>query len=323
MADGTDETANVKGVHKVPQKVPNEDRQRVQPFKKIMNISIVIPVYNAERYIKRCIEALLSQSYPEEDYEVIMVDNCSTDASAAIIKRFPAICLLSEKKQGAYAARNKGISASRGHIVAFTDPDCIAYTDWLQNIATVMESSDIRIVTGRRIPYSSSAVLSMFTSYENAKDEYVFNGEAKDLYYGYTNNMAVRRGLFKELGSFVEQRRGSDTIFVRRVVEEYSTNSVRYSPAVRVRHMELDSPFSYYRKMFIYGCNRRMCRRISYTRSLNNRERRLVLKKTVERHRYGLAQSSILFFLLVVGLGFWNLGGLAGAWNLKRKGLPL
>lgn len=284
-----------------------------------MNISVVIPVYNTERYIKRCVKALLSQTYPEEDYEIIMVDNCSTDASAAMIKRFPGICLLSEKKQGAYAARNKGISASRGDIVAFTDPDCIAYPDWLQNIATVMESTDIRIVTGRRIPYSGSAVLSMFASYENAKDEYVFDSQAKELYYGYTNNMAVRRGLFKELGLFLERRRGSDTIFVRRAVEKYSTNSVVYSSAVRVRHMELDSPLSYYQKMFIYGRSRRLYRRISYTRPLNHRERRLVLKKAIERHQYGLAQSSVLFVLLVVGLGFWNSGGLAAAWHLKRK----
>lgn len=288
-------------------------------LKKIMNISVVIPVYNVERYIERCIEALLSQSYPEKDYEIIMIDNCSTDVSAAMIKRFPRVCLLSEKKQGAYAARNKGISASRGDIVAFTDPDCIAHTDWLQNIATVMESSDSRIVTGRRIPYSGSAVLSMFASYENAKDEYVFNSKAKDLYYGYTNNMAVRRGLFKEVGLFAERRRGSDTIFVRRAVEKYSTNSVVYSPAVRVRHMELDSPLSYYQKMFIYGRSRRMYRRISYTRPLNYRERRLVLKKTIERYQYGWAQSCLLFFLLLVGLGFWNLGGLAGAWPLKGK----
>ena len=284
-----------------------------------MNISVVIPVYNAKRYLERCIEALLSQSYPKENYEIIMIDNCSTDDSAAIIRKYPFVKLLSENKQGAYAARNRGVSASNGKVIAFTDPDCIPCTDWLQNISTAMGSSDIEIVMGCREPHSNSPALSMVTSYENTKNGFVFNSNSKDLYYGYTNNMAVRSELFEELGLFIERHRGSDTIFVRLVVEKHSVNSVRYCPNVRVKHMELDSLWSYYCKMFIYGRSRRMYKQISYTRSLNNSERCKIFKKTIHRNSYELIRPITLFFLLNIGLVFWSLGSLIGAWSLKRK----
>lgn len=54
------------------------------------------------------------------------------------------------------------------------------------------------------------------------KNKYIFNSERKELYYGYTRNMAVRKKLFNEIGPFVEMARGSDVIFVSRYVERYS-----------------------------------------------------------------------------------------------------
>src|SRR5262249_3385794 len=105
-------------------------------------ISVIVPFYNAERYIQDCIRGLLAQNFPENAYEIIMVDNNSTDASTSIVKQQPHITLLTEQKQGAYAARNRGLTAARGSVIAFTDPDCVPDPHWLQQIAMTFASTE-------------------------------------------------------------------------------------------------------------------------------------------------------------------------------------
>jgi len=97
-------------------------------------ITVIIPFFNAEQYIEKCIQSLLAQSYSQDSYEIIMINNNSTDASSAIVQRYPEITALEEKKQGSYAARNLGILRAKGEIIAFTDSDCVPHVDWLQHI---------------------------------------------------------------------------------------------------------------------------------------------------------------------------------------------
>ncbi|MFX0211570.1 MAG: glycosyltransferase [Candidatus Hodarchaeota archaeon] len=284
-----------------------------------IDISVVVPFYNAERYISTCIKALLSQSYPTDRYEIIMIDNNSTDRSVEIVKRFPFIKLQFGLKQGAYAARNHGINQSKGDIIAFTDPDCIPSPTWLQKISEAMESPEIKAVIGCREPAYDSPLLSKLGAYEKVKDEYVFNSEISELYYGYNNNMAVRREIFDELGLFIERSRGSDTIFIRKVVEMYSCHSVVYCPDIRVKHMEIDNVLKYYRKMFIYGRSRQKYRNIAYTRSLNNCERIKVFLRTIHSQDYKSTKCIILFSLLAIGSFCWNLGNLSSIFSSKRE----
>src|SRR3990167_5093364 len=96
-----------------------------------IDISVIVPFHNAEKHIEQCITALLSQSFPSSFYEIIMVDNNSTDNSIKVIMKYPQIKLLSEKKQGSYAARNRGVAESKGSVIAFTDSDCIPVPEWL------------------------------------------------------------------------------------------------------------------------------------------------------------------------------------------------
>ena len=82
-----------------------------------VKISVVVPVYNAETYIEDCIRALLSQNYPVDNYEIIMIDNNSKDGSPEIIKRYPGIKYQKRDKQGSYAARNRGILQATLHLL--------------------------------------------------------------------------------------------------------------------------------------------------------------------------------------------------------------
>jgi glycosyltransferase involved in cell wall biosynthesis len=69
-----------------------------------MDISIIVPVFNSASYVSRCLEALESQDYPRDRYEIIAVDNNSTDGSDSIVMGYPSVKLLREAKQGSYAA---------------------------------------------------------------------------------------------------------------------------------------------------------------------------------------------------------------------------
>jgi glycosyltransferase involved in cell wall biosynthesis len=282
-------------------------------------MSAVVPFYNAERYIRGCVTGLLAQNYPEDAYEIIMVDNNSTDGSADIVRQYPRIKLLAEPKQGAYAARNRGLLAARGAVIAFTDPDCVPDKDWLSSIAATISPADVRIVLGHSRMASDSLCLSLLAAYEHQKAHFVFNSPTKELYYAYTNNMAVRRDVFSKLGPFVERARGADVLFVRRVVDEFSCGVVRYDPTVRVRHMEIDSPWTYYQKQAIYGRSLRLCGEIVPSRPLMARQRLQVFARVVRSGQCSWRRAPLLFFLLSVGGACFSAGRWTAAWTLWRK----
>jgi glycosyltransferase involved in cell wall biosynthesis len=277
----------------------------------VVDISVIIPVYNAEPYLVRCIEALELQDYPRDRYEIIMVDNNSTDNSREIIRQYPSIRLLHEPKQGAYAARNRGVASALGLIVAFTDPDCVPGHNWLRTIAGVMKDPEVGMVMGRRSINSQSVCLSLLNSYMNCRDEYVCNSHVKELYYGYTNNMAVRRWLLGCPSPFIERRRGADSIFVNQIVERYSCDLVRYCSEMQVNHLEICSLKTVYQKFFIYGRSGRLMRGVSSYRPLNFREQLSVFVRTVRTQKFSPFRVALLLALLIIGVAFSHAGRLS------------
>lgn len=99
-------------------------------------ISVVVPVYNTERYLPTCIESILNQNY--RNFELILIDDGSTDKSADIIHDFKSrgggeIIVFHQPNKGVSAARNKGIEIARGELVCFCDSDDSVSSSWLQD----------------------------------------------------------------------------------------------------------------------------------------------------------------------------------------------
>ena len=278
-----------------------------------IEISVVVPFYNAENHIEDCARALLTQSYPAALYEIIMVDNNSTDNSADLVRKHPRIKLLSEIKQGSYAARNRGVVESRGRIIAFTDADCVASKDWLRKISAPLDSAEVGLVQGGRIYAVDSPALSMLAAYESERASYTFSGTPNRVYYGYTNNMAVRRDLFYRCGPFLEIMRGADSIFVNQVIEYYTSRVIRYVPEAYICHLEIKRTWGYFHKRFIYGksLQQNYSRRSRSHRKLAIAEIYLIFKRTIQRNSYSLLQSLCLIILVLIGEACFAIGRLS------------
>jgi glycosyltransferase involved in cell wall biosynthesis len=281
-------------------------------------VSIVVPFYNSEKYIGRCIEALFNQDYLEERYEIIFINNNSTDSSAAIVRQYPRIKLVDEQKRSSYAARNRGLIEANGEIIAFTDSDCMPAADWLKEIESTMDDPVVGIAIGNYQLARDSLLLSMIEDYENEKNNYIFTSGIKELYYGYTRNMAVRKKLFGNSGLFLERARGSDVIFIRSCVDKYSCEVVRYSPKMQVRHLEIDSLNKYFRKTFIYGRSIKKYGQVVKARALSNRERIEICRRTVQNRKYTWLKTFSLLCLLTVAFYYWILGSVSDAMNFRR-----
>ncbi|WP_413160846.1 glycosyltransferase [Capilliphycus salinus ALCB114379] len=115
-------------------------------------VSVIVPVYNDAERLKHCLNALDRQTYPQNSYEVIVVDNGSDPAENidSVVGGFRQAFCIYESAPGSYAARNRGISIAKGEIIAFTDADCIPAFDWLeQGVTRLQKVPNCGLVVGK------------------------------------------------------------------------------------------------------------------------------------------------------------------------------
>ena len=97
-------------------------------------VSVVIPAYNEEQYLPGALTALSTQDFPRDAFEIIVVDNASTDKTSSIAHTYGADKVIFEPRKGTNCARQTGLEHSTGEIVAFLDADCIPPKNWLSRI---------------------------------------------------------------------------------------------------------------------------------------------------------------------------------------------
>ncbi|WP_158944001.1 glycosyltransferase family 2 protein [Granulicella sp. S190] len=111
-----------------------------------MKISVVIPAYNEEANIKACLLSLHHQTLPQEFFEIILIDNGSTDRTATIANRFEtslSIHVHSQRRTGISEARNTGAASASGEILAFLDADCMPRPTWLEESLALAQENTI------------------------------------------------------------------------------------------------------------------------------------------------------------------------------------
>lgn len=104
-------------------------------------VSVIVPVRNGESHIATCLRSIQLQDYPGDRMEILVVDNASEDATAAICRSF-GISPLFEIQPGAGLARNRAIENAKGALIAFTDADCELPPDWIQQLVRGLDRVD-------------------------------------------------------------------------------------------------------------------------------------------------------------------------------------
>jgi len=277
-----------------------------------MIFSVIVPFLNEEPYIEQCARALIEQDFDKGRYEIIFVDNGSTDRSADVIRKFPQITLLRENKKGPYAARNKALKIAEGRIIAFTDADRVASRDWLKKIEEGMKDTDVAIALGRcEFNHAGSVLLKLFENYENAKAEYTFNKCPKEYYYGYTGNMALKAELFKNHGPFLEVPILGDLEFVQRCLSGDSKIKVIYLKDMKIAHLEITNYRVWLNKIYRYGMHSRHEAMPSY-RPLTFGYKLGIFKQCILDNNYGFIKGMLFFVLLITGDMHYKAGRLTG-----------
>ena len=106
-----------------------------------MTFSIIIPAYNAEAYLKRCLDSILSQNH--SDYEVIVIDDGSTDGTSNILGQYPQVKVISQSNHGMATARNRGLEVAQGEYILFVDSDDRLCPSALATLAPHLGGEDI------------------------------------------------------------------------------------------------------------------------------------------------------------------------------------
>jgi len=183
----------------------NTAKYTIEEMKENYLVSIVVPVYNEEDKICQCISSLLDQTYRREGYEVIIVDNGSSDRTRRRAMKYPVEVVSETETQSSYAARNCGIIESSGSIIAFTDADCRASYKWLEKgVGTIKRNKKIGAVAGRIDNGEGKTITQRYLNRINWLSQKATINH-KYLPYPQTANAIYKKDVFDKVGLFEEK----------------------------------------------------------------------------------------------------------------------
>ena len=205
-------------------------------------ISVIVPVYNAPEGLSETLKSLVDQDFSNRDYEVIVVDNRSTDSTwitaSAFQKKYPDLIKIfkEESIQSSYAARNRGIRMAAADVLAFIDADMTAGPDWLRNGLKDMEKKKSDYMFFRIENFSKSDKEGLISKYTRLK-EFPQEEYAEVHKFGTVGSLFIRREVFERFGYFDSRLiSGGDREFGNRLYEagigiDFNRNIILRHPA--------------------------------------------------------------------------------------------
>jgi glycosyltransferase involved in cell wall biosynthesis len=213
-------------------------------------VSVVVCAYNEERTLEACLESLRHLRYPA--YEVLVVDDGSTDGTRAIAERFPEFGLVAQENRGLSAARNVGIRATRGEIVAFTDADCEVDPDWLGFLVARLLEDGFAGVGGPNLPPPEDTWVAEVVARSPGGPAHVLLSDVEAEHIPGCN-MAFWRHRLAEIGGFDPRFRvaGDDVDLCWRLQD--AGHRLGFAPAALVWHRRRHTVAAYLRQQQGYG----------------------------------------------------------------------
>ncbi|MBO1348504.1 MAG: glycosyltransferase [Hormoscilla sp. GUM202] len=226
------------------------------------SVSVIVPVYNGEADLPELLSCLQGQRFPAGRVEYLLVDNKSSDRTPDILEaaqaETPAIKPLREKEiQSSYAARNRGIKAATGDILAFTDADCRPQPDWLANLIAPFRDPSIGIVAGEIAALPGKTLLEKYADRQKTLSQ-KHTLTHPFCAYGQTANLGIRRSALERVGIFRPYlTTGGDADICWRILRETDWQ-LKFAPTAIVRHRhrqsmkELESQWRRYGRSNLY-----------------------------------------------------------------------
>lgn len=227
----------------------------------IQSVSVVMPAYNAAAFIKVGLQSLLDQTFRPALYEVIVVDDCSTDTTAQVIADFVdhaakagvTLTLLRQPQNGGPAkARNRGAEVAQGDIVIFTDSDCELTPDWLHHMLAPFADPQIAAVKGAYLTRQKD-LGARFAQIE-FEERYRMLEAAQTVDVVFSYSAAFRRPVFAALNGFDTRfpvADNEDTDLSWRLIE--AGHKAAFAPMAKLYHRHPASLWTYYRKKISRG----------------------------------------------------------------------
>ena len=213
--------------------------------------SVIVPAFNAELILPACLEALCRQSMPEQNYEIIVVNDGSTDNTSKIAEQFDVKAIY-QTNRGPAAARNKGVGEARGDIILFTDSDCIPDRGWIQEMTLPFENPEVVGVKGAYKTHQTR--LAARFSQAEFEDRYDLLQQQTSIDMIDTYSAAFRKDIFQKTGGFDERfpvANNEDTDFSYRLAT--AGHKLVFNRDAFVYHTHPDTLLKYLRIKFRRG----------------------------------------------------------------------
>ncbi len=215
------------------------------------SVSIVVPVRNGGGQLIDLIASLQALDYPKERLDVLVVDNGSTDGSAEAAES-RGVRVIREERPGASHARNSGVAATRGSIVAFTDHDCVVTRGWIRGLVAAFADPGVGGAGGRTETYLPKTAVerhAVRTGHLDAEHHLAH----PTFPFAPTANAAFRREIFERIGGFdPEFPWGEPVDFCKRAVRDAGTR-IAFAPRAIVFHRARSSVAEFCRQQRGYG----------------------------------------------------------------------
>ena len=217
---------------------------------KLPMCSVIICSYNGASTVESCLRSMERLKYPE--YEVVFVDDGSTDGTQEILKKFPWVRNIRQKNMGLSYARNVGMNAARGEVIVYTDSDCEADEDWLYYMCLALVRSTHAGMGGPNlIPDEGSWVADCVGLSPGGPTHVMINDREAEHVPGC--NMAYYTRVAKEVNGFDSQFRsaGDDVDFIWRL--QHAGYTIGFAPAGQVWHYRRNTVKAYLKQQKGYG----------------------------------------------------------------------
>jgi len=205
--------------------------------RELLPISVIVPARNEEENIASCLDSLINQDYPEDSFEIIVVDDASTDGTGRIVREhYPSVRLIKvEGRASKKAALREGIQASSNEIIFTIDADCIAQRGWLRGMMEHFQD-DVGMVAGM-ILFDKTQEKGVFHKVQSLEFLGLVTAGAGSIglgepLIGNGGNLAYRKAVFQQVEGFkgIDHLASGDDDLLMQKVHRLTEWKVRFSP---------------------------------------------------------------------------------------------